>query len=71
MKYGSNNQKAYILAIIAGIYNTNIKDRRMALKYYKEYRSALSLYLEEIKTKEKTDPSDIEEVAGKLKELEK
>jgi tetratricopeptide (TPR) repeat protein len=71
LKYGTESQKAYILAIIAGIYNNNLKDRKMAIKYYKEYRDALTIYLEGIKAKEDTDPLDVEETETKLKELKK
>lgn len=70
IKYANESQRAYVLAIISGIYDDHLNDKKMARKYYKEYREALALYLDRMKAKEDADPNDIKDVKMRLKDLD-
>ncbi len=70
LEYASPNQQMDLLFSISQIYDFDLENKSQALVYYRKYHTALTNYLEQLKTKENPDKEEIDYISSKIQNLE-
>lgn len=66
LKHANENQQMNICYSLGNIYQYWLKDTPKALEYYKQYKTAITNYLANIKAKEDTTESEIKETEERI-----